>query len=103
MALHKEKRLEDIWQWKYDHVLTDEEEKNEVFFNKEMQTSYHYEFKNTKYNDIYWLLTEWRANTPLLLQARKHKDMNRYNILLSHRLMLNYHLNAYLRKTLGAL
>jgi len=99
MALHRDKRIEDNWQWKYDHTLTDEEEKTESYYNKEMQGSFFYENKNAKYNDIYWLLTEWRANTPLLVQARKNKDTHRYNILLGHRFMVNHHLNAYLRKT----
>ena len=99
-TLKSTQRLDDYSRWRYDHILTDEEEKNEVHFNKEMTSTTYREYRGVDYGDIYWLLTEWRRNTPLLLEARKSGDVLKYDILLSHRSLLNHHLNIYLRKSL---
>lgn len=98
-TLKQTHRLDDYSRWRYDHMLTDEEEKNEVHFNKEMMSTSHREYRGVDYNNIYWLLTEWRKNTPLLLEARKNDDVLKYDILLSHRSLLNHYLNIYLRKS----
>jgi len=95
------KRLEDHSQWRYDHVLTDEEEQHEAHFNQEMLSSIYRENPNAKYNDIYWLLTEWRKNTAILLELRNIGDKHTYDVMLSHRMMLNYYLIVYLQRTKG--
>ena len=92
------RRLEDFYQWRYDHELTEEEIKTEERFNREMSLATYRENPDAKYSDVYWLLTEWRSNAALLLEAAKRRDTVNYDILLSHRSMLNYYLNVYLWK-----
>ena len=94
-------RLEDYSQWRYDHILSEDEERYEAQFNKEMMTSVYRENPNAKYNDVYWLLTEWRKNTAILLELRNIGDKHTYDIMLSHRMMLNYYLTVYLQRTKG--
>ncbi len=91
------KRLDDFWQWRYDHDLSDEELRTEEDFNREMHSAAYRDCPDAEYTNIYWLLTEWRKNSKLLLDARTHGDSHTYNSLLSHRAMLNYWLNVYLR------
>jgi hypothetical protein len=98
-TLKQTQRLEDNSRWRYDHVLNEEEEKNEVHFNKEMACAAYREYRGVDYSNVYWLLTEWRKNTPLLLEARKNGDVLKYDILLSHRSLLNHYLNVFLRKS----
>ena len=92
------RRLEEFYQWRYDHELTEEELKIEERFNREMSSASFRDNPDAKYHDVYWLLTEWRNNAALLLEASKRRDTSNYDILLSHRSMLNYYLNVYLWK-----
>jgi len=88
---------ENQWQWKYDRALSTEEEKLENYYNRKMQTVSFIHVPDGEYNNIYWLLTEWRKNTTLLLVAEK-RSKEEFENLLSHRLTLNGYLNAYVAK-----
>ena len=82
-------------QWKYDHELTTDEIKDELFFNNAMVSSSQYQFQDCNFTDIYWLLTEWRQNTSQLKQYKLQGNQIEYEKLLSFRAVLNYALDIF--------
>ena len=90
------KKYGNILQWRYDHTLSEEEEQLEKFFNKEMRTAVYLHIADAHYDNIQWLLSEWRKSTSELLESIN--DKNKYKDLLSKRMILNSKLDHYLRK-----
>jgi len=82
-------------QWKYDHELTVDEIKDELFFNNAMTSSSQYQIQDGNFTDIYWLLTEWRKNTSQLKHYKQQGNQIEYEKLLSFRAVLNYALDIF--------
>jgi hypothetical protein len=97
MNYSKKDTFDNLWQWKYDHTLSNEEERLENHYNHKMQSVSFAHIEGGEYNNIYWLLTQWRKNTSLLLVAEKRSKEEFLN-LLSHRYTLNAYLNNYVSK-----
>jgi hypothetical protein len=86
--------------WRYDHPLSDEERRVEERHNKEMLLYQPDDTIDGKWSDIYWLLTEWRANSSRLLRARG--NIVQYHELLKRRYLLHYYLDMYLTNVMSS-
>lgn len=87
------KSLFDYYQWRYDRELNEKEVQDEHALNKEMTYYIPHDLHDGKWDDIYWLLTEWRKNTQLV-HTEKNKEIRIR--LLQHRYVLDHYLNTYL-------